>query len=165
MKQLIHRLLLKFLLVLAIQGALPSVRAFYDPRAGRWINRDPIEEWGGFNLYDFVGNDPVDRGDVNGLDAIDYVPILGPLAALHSGDDVQRQMLERHGLGSLADLNIDSRHGKPPMRGIDPSEAKNSSDVISGIAEGYVGTSTIRVQTIDLTAKGLPTASEAAAAN
>src|ERR1043165_6617251 len=106
MKQLIHRLLLKFLLVLAIQGALPSARAFYDPRVGRWINRDPIEEWGGMNVYGFVGNRPANRVDVNGLDAIDYIPIVGPLAALRSGDEVERQMLQRHGLANVADLNI-----------------------------------------------------------
>ena len=32
---------------------------YYDPRQGRFINRDPIEEEGGINLYRFVGNNPV----------------------------------------------------------------------------------------------------------
>ena len=31
--------------------------AHYDPNQGRWMNRDPIEENGGVNLYGFVGND------------------------------------------------------------------------------------------------------------
>jgi RHS repeat-associated protein len=31
---------------------------FYDPSLQRWINRDPIEEEGGMNLYEFVGNEP-----------------------------------------------------------------------------------------------------------
>jgi RHS repeat-associated protein len=30
----------------------------YSSELGRWINRDPIEEDGGKNLYEFVGNDP-----------------------------------------------------------------------------------------------------------
>jgi RHS repeat-associated protein len=30
---------------------------YYSPQTGRWINRDPIEEAGGLNLYGFVGND------------------------------------------------------------------------------------------------------------
>ena len=47
---------------------------FYDPGAGRWLNRDPIEEEGGVNLYGMVGNDGVGRVDVLGLDGID--PIL-----------------------------------------------------------------------------------------
>jgi uncharacterized protein RhaS with RHS repeats len=32
------------------------------------VNRDPIEERGGVNLYGMVGNDPVNRWDVLGLD-------------------------------------------------------------------------------------------------
>jgi RHS repeat-associated protein len=42
---------------------------FYDPGLQRWINRDPIGEKLGINLYGFVGNDSVDRRDRNGLDA------------------------------------------------------------------------------------------------
>jgi len=30
---------------------------YYDTEVGRWLNRDPIEEGGGMNLYAFVGND------------------------------------------------------------------------------------------------------------
>ncbi|MCI5138790.1 MAG: RHS repeat-associated core domain-containing protein, partial [Candidatus Electrothrix sp. AR1] len=40
---------------------------FYSPGVGRWINRDPIGEAGGINLYGFVGNDPVDLVDTWGL--------------------------------------------------------------------------------------------------
>ena len=40
---------------------------FYDPGAGRWLNRDPIGERGGLNLYGMVGNNPVSRVDVLGL--------------------------------------------------------------------------------------------------
>jgi uncharacterized protein RhaS with RHS repeats len=40
---------------------------FYDPSAGRWLNRDPIAERGGLNLYGMVGNDGVGRWDWLGL--------------------------------------------------------------------------------------------------
>jgi hypothetical protein len=40
--------------------------AFYDPTVGRWINRDPIEEAGGINLYGFVGNSPLNESDPMG---------------------------------------------------------------------------------------------------
>ncbi|MDT9201221.1 RHS repeat-associated core domain-containing protein, partial [Limnospira sp. PMC 1042.18] len=40
---------------------------YYDPETGRWPNRDPIEEQGGYNLYGFVGNDGVNNFDYNGL--------------------------------------------------------------------------------------------------
>ncbi|OQB82731.1 MAG: tRNA3(Ser)-specific nuclease WapA precursor [Verrucomicrobia bacterium ADurb.Bin122] len=35
---------------------------YYNPQAGRWINRDPIEERGGVNLYGFVNNAPTNFG-------------------------------------------------------------------------------------------------------
>jgi RHS repeat-associated protein len=39
---------------------------FYDPNLQRWVNRDPIEEFGGINLYEMVGNDPIDQFDILG---------------------------------------------------------------------------------------------------
>jgi RHS repeat-associated protein len=40
---------------------------YYDPITGRWPSRDPIEEEGGMNLYEFVGNDGVRYYDILGL--------------------------------------------------------------------------------------------------
>ena len=40
---------------------------WYDPATGRWPSRDPIEEEGGVNLYGFVENDGINRGDYLGL--------------------------------------------------------------------------------------------------
>jgi len=54
--------------LLALFLAEQSAHAFYDPSLGRWINRDPIKERGGINLYGFVGNNPVDYVDLRGLD-------------------------------------------------------------------------------------------------
>ncbi len=36
---------------------------FYDPNTQRWLNRDPIGERGGVNLYGFVHNDPLSKRD------------------------------------------------------------------------------------------------------
>ncbi|HEU5072054.1 MAG TPA: RHS repeat-associated core domain-containing protein [Verrucomicrobiae bacterium] len=36
---------------------------YYNPSTGRWPNRDPIEEQGGMNLNEFVGNCPITRID------------------------------------------------------------------------------------------------------
>jgi RHS repeat-associated protein len=40
---------------------------FYSAESGRWLNRDPIGESGGLNLYGYVGNGPVSRMDRLGL--------------------------------------------------------------------------------------------------
>ncbi|HOF49969.1 MAG: RHS repeat-associated core domain-containing protein [Verrucomicrobia bacterium] len=37
---------------------------FYSPNWQRWLSRDPIEEWGGLNLYGFVANDPIQYFDI-----------------------------------------------------------------------------------------------------
>lgn len=39
----------------------------YDPNVGRWINRDPIGEMGGLNLYGYVQGTPVTTTDHDGL--------------------------------------------------------------------------------------------------
>ena len=51
----------------AIGGLYSYGLRFYSPGLGRWINRDPIGEAGGANLYGFAGNDPVNSGDAYGL--------------------------------------------------------------------------------------------------
>lgn len=40
----------------------------YDSDIGRFINRDPIEEGGGLNLYDYVANNPINYFDPLGLE-------------------------------------------------------------------------------------------------
>ena len=45
----------------------------YSPLLGRWINRDPVEENGGINLYSYVGNAPIGSIDPLGL-ATGYNP-------------------------------------------------------------------------------------------
>ena len=40
---------------------------YYNPRDGGWINRDPIAEQGGWNLYAFLGNSTQDKFDTFGL--------------------------------------------------------------------------------------------------
>jgi RHS repeat-associated protein len=40
---------------------------YYAPELGRWVNRDPIEEMGGANLYGFVGNIALNQWDYLGM--------------------------------------------------------------------------------------------------
>ena len=43
---------------------------YYKPELGRWINRDPIEERGGLNLYVFIQNRGMNAIDLFGLSCI-----------------------------------------------------------------------------------------------
>jgi RHS repeat-associated protein len=49
---------------------------WYHPGHGRFINRDPIGEEGGINLYAYVGNDPVNRWDWMGWWCFDIYEIV-----------------------------------------------------------------------------------------
>ncbi|MDD4737602.1 MAG: RHS repeat-associated core domain-containing protein [Kiritimatiellae bacterium] len=44
---------------------------YYNPELGRWINRDPIEEIGGMNLYAMLFNNAIGSVDLHGLDNFD----------------------------------------------------------------------------------------------
>lgn len=46
------------------------------PNTGRWLSRDPSEESGGFNIYCFTANDPVNKLDSLGLWATDVHHLL-----------------------------------------------------------------------------------------
>ena len=48
-------------------GLVYYLYRFYEPALQRWLNRDPIGEAGGINLYEFVGNNPVGNVDPYGL--------------------------------------------------------------------------------------------------
>jgi hypothetical protein len=53
--------------------AVETASAFYNPQSGRWLNRDPLREDGGFNLYTYVLNDPLSEVDPFGLDFTRYL--------------------------------------------------------------------------------------------
>lgn len=53
--------------LLAFWVGLCNASAFYDPGTQRWLNRDPIEESGSFNMFRFVANTPLNLVDAFGL--------------------------------------------------------------------------------------------------
>ncbi|MEI6074620.1 MAG: RHS repeat-associated core domain-containing protein [Verrucomicrobiota bacterium] len=61
----------KWLLIVIFLVNANSVFGFYEPNQQRWLNRDPIREKGGINVYGFVGNNPVIKIDSLGLQLAD----------------------------------------------------------------------------------------------
>ena len=76
---------------------------FYSPGFGRWINRDPIEEAGGINLYMAFASDPVNKWDDYGL-AVPLLYFAGAAAAAGYGT-LAGQAVTNHREGrSLTDI-------------------------------------------------------------
>jgi RHS repeat-associated protein len=40
---------------------------YYNPNTGKWVGRDPVEEDGGLNLYDFIQNNAINAIDMLGM--------------------------------------------------------------------------------------------------
>jgi uncharacterized protein RhaS with RHS repeats len=68
MKTLPRLIQLVLLVILLIQPG--AARAGYDPYLGRWLSRDPIEEEGGINLYQYANNSPLSLVDQTGHNPI-----------------------------------------------------------------------------------------------
>jgi RHS repeat-associated protein len=75
-------------------------KRYYDPRTGRWLSRDPLGEAGGFNLYAYCGNDPVNRHDPLGLESEvvgkTYVIINDQLKQYYVGESA-RDLFDKNG--------------------------------------------------------------------
>lgn len=68
-----------FLTLLVLVCAPHPASAYYDPGVQRWINRDPVAEVGGLNLYAFLRNAPVTSADALGLRWWSWFPVLNLL--------------------------------------------------------------------------------------
>jgi uncharacterized protein RhaS with RHS repeats len=62
---------LMFLIAVLTLSLRQAACAYYDPGMQRWINRDPVEEKGGINVYQLVFNDPLSAVDPFGESVLD----------------------------------------------------------------------------------------------
>jgi RHS repeat-associated protein len=106
----------------ANSGLVYYLYRFYDPNLQRWLNRDPIEESGGLNLYSLSRNEPVNSIDPFGL--MDFYPpglenkiypddFVGPLPPGCYRNSEAQAMANRNGLqpSLLGELLIPSGVG------------------------------------------------------
>ena len=57
----------------------------YNPFTARWLNRDPIEENGGLNLYEYVGGNPITYVDIDGKHPLLAVGLGAVVGGVSSG--------------------------------------------------------------------------------
>jgi RHS repeat-associated protein len=84
---------------------------FYDPSLQRWLNRDPIQEEGGINLYSFVGNSPTSRVDPDGR-LVFLAPVVAP--AVVKGIGLGASVLAAGWLGELGQRAIEALTPEDP---------------------------------------------------
>jgi len=98
----------------ASSGLVYYLYRFYDAENGRWVNRDPIGELGGVNLYGFVGNYTLGFVDGLGLKAnLDCIRCLndprGPISCVLTRSDGSTSRFMTNDPGNPAHLG--NTHG------------------------------------------------------
>ncbi len=94
--------------------ALTWFRA-YDPKTGRWLSRDPIEEQGGINLYAYVENNPIQLVDPLGLCNN------GPVKKLLPAREIGGGAIGGGGGGGSGGTNRSGWHAAPPPNPLKPT--------------------------------------------
>ncbi len=107
---------------------------YYDPETGRWLNRDPIEELGGMNLFGFVGNEAVNRWDVLGLKVPPFVK--GPVALVLS---CAKEIIASRIIGSLKQRLTAETLAKEVIALDCPSRSSRRTNRIVDLDDWYKG--------------------------
>jgi RHS repeat-associated protein len=117
---------------------------FYDPNLQRWLNQDPIGEPGGINLYGFLGNDPIDNLDPDGLSP-DSWPFIGPFISNMELNDFARRFSDKDA-NQFQDYNDAMRYFNPNngnnWTAGDQSAVQAAAEAAKGGAEGYLAVAT-----------------------
>ena len=99
----------RLLAIVGLFAVLPTVRAYYDPAAQRWLNRDPLGEGGGRNLYGFISNNPLSWIDTDGRSGWEFRFPRNPEPPIELPDDCAERIAQ--------EVNSHNPHGdRDPSR-------------------------------------------------
>jgi RHS repeat-associated protein len=118
----------------------------YDPVLQQWLQRDPIGENGGINLYGFVGNNPIGRIDPRGLAWYDYIPGLGPGIAQAQGTAAMNSMLSANGYNGMQDFQQQHPGFGGTIVSGNPGAISGVANIAGGSANLYVNGATMLAQ-------------------
>jgi uncharacterized protein RhaS with RHS repeats len=133
------KLIWPYLAALALAVSLESSVGYYDPAVQRWINRDPIQEEGGKNLFAFTHNaalafiDPFGN-DITVVSGSTVCDGDGGFAMQIANDRVDSICTKRHENQHINDLEHDypkacyGPDGKPLPRGSNPRVPAKEAD-------------------------------------
>lgn len=138
-------------------------KRYYSPSFGRFINRDPIEESGGLNLYGFCGNDAINHWDYLGMqENIRWLPasskdivnqrwinevgdgpevdVVGQGVNLYGENPISRMkalaaFLGTHGMGGEADKLRTMQNRADLAKKFGPAVGAMSDNDVNGIAK------------------------------
>jgi len=96
----------------------------YDPTLGRWLNRDPIGESGGFNLYAYARNDPLNYVDPLGLSAANE------LGKNLEGQKAAQEVLDKINTGKAVVDTFDKITDKGPIKMLKDEAEGKAKDTI-----------------------------------
>jgi RHS repeat-associated protein len=128
-----------------LAGMLSYGYRFYIPSLGRWINRDPVAEKGGLNLYGMVFNNPTNLVDLDGR----FPPAVGAVLLIQ-GARALISCLAGAGIGAAAEIVSQLLANKYFCAPFDPLNVgiKALIGCIGGLT-GPVGTGVIIISIID----------------
>ncbi len=111
---------------------------FFDSETSRWINRDPVGESGGLNLYSYGEANPISRVDSFGLSWYDYIPGIGPGVAQAKGSSGIQRMLSDHGYNSMQEFQLSHPNYGGTMEAGDLGSVRAAANITSGAASTYL---------------------------
>ncbi len=127
----------QLLIVASLLLQLHSARAYYNTELGSWVSRDPIEEAGGLNLYEFVNNDPVNAIDAVGLATVVWNddPMLSQVERGTNHDNLESALIRSSRVGEVAGT-IAGRFERPASSLAGASNTRKCQSAFKALGEG-----------------------------